>query len=579
LEALAKAREETKLSLIKNRALWLVAFAMAAMMIVSFAPADRASAGIQGEDGSSLVWWIDPSEFSVEDDCDNEGNLIGEIAAPNNATTPNTNSTITTADVLVVPTGGSVWICVELDAEGAGGGDADYDSVNFDSNDYGSFEEALCAAEPAGDDDEIFEDEDVCEDTLGIGTDSLSVLCNTPDLDSECQSPGGDGDVAVLFQCESTAKKTVVTIEHDYDTAAGDYPDWVEFTIFCQGEPDTVTVTATPTKVEIVPALGSVAHSEIKVVVSGGGLPVDHDTEIDFSVPKCAIDIGAEKPDGSPLTDSTEDTASATSDAEAGEIDATDSATATTFDNVWFHADYNKCTPGDVVVTVTVEVEDKADIVRTVTINVVGPPAFITATAAPSSLICGEKSTITVKVTDAIGQNVSDNTRVEQISNWGSVIAGTGATLAFPGNGPVNPLASSAAATYNGVAIAYLLTSDTHTGPYEVVAAAGGTIIAYPWMDDPYYEHEENGRQGSDDHHSDYVPGAPITTQVTVTCSQPAAPAPTVAAPATGTGSITPPNIGDAGLASSSSNGMLFVIIGATAFVLAGIASVSYARR
>ncbi len=52
-----------------------------------------------------------------------------------------------------------------------------------------------------------------------------------------------------------------------------------------------------------------------------------------------------------------------------------------------------------------------------------------------------------------------------------------------------------------------------------------------------------------------------------------------VTAPVTGTGSITPPNTGDAGLASSSSNAMLFVIVGAAAFVLAGIASVSYARR
>ena len=62
------------------------------------------------------------------------------------------------------------------------------------------------------------------------------------------------------------------------------------------------------------------------------------------------------------------------------------------------------------VVTVVIEVEGGADLVRTVTINVVGPPAFITATAAPDRLICGEKSTITVTVKDALQQNVSDNT-------------------------------------------------------------------------------------------------------------------------------------------------------------------------
>ena len=38
-------------------------------------------------------------------------------------------------------------------------------------------------------------------------------------------------------------------------------------------------------------------------------------------------------------------------------------------DDIWFHADCNKCTPGDVVVTVVIEVEGGADIVRTVTIN------------------------------------------------------------------------------------------------------------------------------------------------------------------------------------------------------------------
>ena len=161
------------------------------------------------------------------------------------------------------------------------------------------------------------------------------------------------------------------------------------------------------------------------------------------------------------------------------------------------------------------------------------------------------------------------------------MIAGTGATLGFPGTGPVNPLASSAAATYNGVAIAYLLTSNNHVGAYEVVAAAGGTIIATPHSDDPLLRLTPTERPAwLRRTHSDFVPGAPITTQVTVTCSLPAAPvAPTVTAPVTGTGSITPPNTGDAGLASSSSNAMLFVIVGAAAFVLAGIASVSYARR
>jgi hypothetical protein len=325
-------------------------------------------------------------------------------------------------------------------------------------------------------------------------------------------------------------------------------------------------------------------------------------------VPKCAIEAGIDDPDTTPLADSTFDkdegydwTLGTVSDFKGYRGDVARSYenalhTQTTVDNIWFHADWNNCTPGDVVVTVTVEVDNGPDITKTVTINVVGPAAFITATASPSSVVCGEKSTITVKVTDSIGQNVSDNTQVELITNWGGVIGGTGATLGFPGTGPVNPLASSAAATYNGVAIAYLITSDTHVGSYEVVAAAGGTTGLYnvapnATYNDTYYPYSGEYYNDNDPYtrHSDpnggntllYM-GAPVTSQVTVTCSMPAAPAPSVTAPntGTGTGSITPPNTGDAGLASSSQGSSMYLVIaGAVAFVLAGIASVSYARR
>ena len=58
--------------------------------------------------------------------------------------------------------------------------------------------------------------------------------------------------------------------------------------------------------------------------------------------------------------------------------------------------------------------------------------------------------------------------------------------------------------------------------------------------------------------------------------AQPAA----VTAPRTGTGIVTPPNTGDAGLASSSSSSWtLFAIGGLAAFALAGLASLRFARR
>jgi hypothetical protein len=70
-------------------------------------------------------------------------------------------------------------------------------------------------------------------------------------------------------------------------------------------------------------------------------------------------------------------------------------------------------------------------------------------------------------------------------------------------------------------------------------------------------------------------------TSANYTCEGAVAPAaPTVAAPSTGTGtgSITPPNTGDAGLASGSTSASLFIIAG-VAFVLAGLASIRFARN
>ena len=56
--------------------------------------------------------------------------------------------------------------------------------------------------------------------------------------------------------------------------------------------------------------------------------------------------------------------------------------------------------------------------------------------------------------------------------------------------------------------------------------------------------------------------------------------APTVSPPPAGTGTISPPNTGDAGLAAgSSSTSSLFVIAGAVVFALAGLVSIRFARN
>jgi hypothetical protein len=261
------------------------------------------------------------------------------------------------------------------------------------------------------------------------------------------------------------------------------------------------------------------------------------------------------------------------------------------------------------------------NVVLTATITVVGPPASITVAAAPTSLNCGEKATITVTVKDSAGQNVSDHTRVELVTNFGGVIGGTTATL-----GPVNvtggqvfPESSSSAETFNGVATAYLLTSTDHVGPYEVVAAAGGSVMATngslaPWYNTlgtftnavtsstgaitsgTFLAPAFNGTPTVSAYYPWYQQGllqytpssAPVNAQATVTCAVPGAPAaaaPAIAAPRTGQGpadafAIRPPNTGDAGLAAgSSSNAMVYVAGGVAVFALAGLASLKFATH
>jgi len=239
-------------------------------------------------------------------------------------------------------------------------------------------------------------------------------------------------------------------------------------------------------------------------------------------------------------------------------------------------------TPGKITVTAIIERPGtglydpygSANLIVTATVTVVGPPASIKVAASPTSVQCGEKSTITATVTDSVGQNVSDHTRVELVSNFGATIGGTGATLGFPGVGAVNPLSSSAAETFSGVATAFLLTSTEHVGPYEVVVASGGSVGGVQT------QNLTNGF-GQTSFQSGVFSTAPVSAQVTVTCALPVVAAPVaaapIAAPRTGEG-IRPPNTGDAGLAADNSS-LVFVLAGAVAFALAGVASVKFARR
>src|SRR5204862_7295779 len=130
-------------------------------------------------------------------------------------------------------------------------------------------------------------------------------------------------------------------------------------------------------------------------------------------------------------------------------------------------------TPGVATIQGCVAVLNAVDVCATTTVKVIGPPASVTVSASPTSVNCGEKSTVTATVVDSIGQNVSDHTRVEFVTNLGGVIGGTGAVAGFASN--TAPISNSVADTFGGVATAFLLTSDVTSGPYEVVATSGGT--------------------------------------------------------------------------------------------------------
>jgi hypothetical protein len=506
------------------------------------------------------------------------------------------------------------WFCVLPDV-------ADED-VSVDSNEVGTFESVLCSDE---DDDGVFyeDDDDSCIGVDGVGDDDFEV-------DSAETTSDITLGILVNFDCNGETGSTVVTVSQEPG-------DDFEFVVMCKGDPSTVVVTAEPTTIEVVPAPGNTAHSLIRAVIedSSGG-PVLPTTEVQFSIDRCAIEEGAVdtieerneavdgdgegtfngldleggngdfsdlprnaadvhinsnrvEPDTSPLSDlftpASPDIPAGSESGDPGvlEIDGGDDdnlpeqseALAIVHADLGGAAHAGTCAPGKLTVTVIVSVEDGSDIVRTVELTVIGPPASITVAASPSTLRCGEKATITATIKDSLGQNVSDHTLVEMVTNLGGVLGGTGAVVAGAGAGVV-PISSTVAETFAGVATAFLLTSDSHGGPYEVVVTAGGSSSLVTDFGVNFFSGQTGLGSGG------IFSTAPISAQVTVNCAAPttAAPAATISAPRTGTGSIAPPNTGDGGLVDSSgSSWALFLIGGTAAFALAGLATLKFARR
>jgi len=176
-----------------------------------------------------------------------------------------------------------------------------------------------------------------------------------------------------------------------------------------------------------------------------------------------------------------------------------------------------------------------ADTFATVTFTIVGPPTSLTITASPTSVICGEKITVSGSVKDAIGQNVSDGTVVSMFSNHGT-----------------QPISGSI--TRSGSFSGFVLSGNEQAGPNEVVVGV-----------------DTNGDDFPD-----------LFAQASFTCTMggvATTTSPSVTAPNTGTAGIRPPNTGDAGLAANGSSTALFSVAGLVAFAIAGLATVKFARR
>jgi hypothetical protein len=398
----------------------------------------------------------------------------------------------------------------------------------------------------------------------GEGTNTVTIDSGTVDTDSTLETLNVTGDIvcqtltAIAFSATATQTQAVPVT----GTANLTCP------VIGTGIADSMTLTvelssagATITTLETNPVGSNVSNADIKVHVEDESGTDLAGVEVLAVATTGVIETGAGCT-GLPCTGAggaglTSTAASSTSGGISVSSSGVCSQTTDSNDTDLLREEVNTDTNGNAIfvycassgstlgpTTITfIAVADAAgepDIFGTVSFTIVGPPASVTLTAAPTSLVCGEKSTINGTVRDAIGQNVSNGTPVSLVTNNGGSIAATGSSGA---------LATAAPTTAGGAFQAFLLTSTQNTGPYEVVAQVTGAS------------------------------GAQIFAQVTVTCGGAAATtSPQITSPNTGTG-IRAPNTGDAGLVADGSSSALFAVAGLVAFVIAGLSTVKFARR
>jgi hypothetical protein len=528
---------------------------------------------------------IDPAGLLVDDDT----GCTADTSAPD--TFDYSLNSIGFGEVLHVPVNSLLMFCIDVsnDTEGL-----TVDTSEASISIGGCFN---AATDPQWDPDN-------CIGTLAQGTDSVHFE-GDPDNGANDLTNG----TAVLIACPSTYAVLPITLDHDDEEFL--------FFIVCHANPAAgSTIAAVPNTVEIVRAPGSVSHSLITLtLVDSAGNPAMPGTNIDIDTDRCSLsDKYVFFEDGFELSESVfnglkknnpftadvleggtpvlDHTAGSPPHPTAPAIDTNSFSvtgnvapfTMRTVAAAILHCEDTSIVPGVATITARIHVPGP-DIVKTVQVTVVGPPFAITVSTDKTSVICGERVTVTAKITDSAGQPVSDHTLAEAISNLGSVLGGTGAVAHFAA--PVTPISSTVGETFSGIVTFYLLTSDTQDGVYEIVVTSGGMgSLSGFWSDNV-----EPFALGStalwwQDFNLDHISlggfwsTPPVSGFAQVTCAQPAPAAPTISGPATGTGPLRAPNTGDGGLADSGSSSSWVLLAGAAvAFALAGLATIKFARR
>jgi hypothetical protein len=316
---------------------------------------------------------------------------------------------------------------------------------------------------------------------------------------------------------------------------------------FCGGQADAAEIMANPETVETNPVGSSKSSSIITVTVEDqSGARIDGVT-VHFTTDNCkfsnpesanADDTGISPAGGGTSVHTTSD-----SDSTADDNFLSDNPLEAYAGTAEVSLDCATGTPGTATVTAIVE-RPGSDITLTQDVTVVGPTGAtgLTLTLTPDELECGETLLASVTAVDANGAPVSDGSKIYFTTDTTSGVVG-----GVEG-------AQGGISTVDGEASVLIATDPSNPGTH--------TVIAYALK----------GAVGSD---------IVAQTSATYTCEGAVAPVvPTVPVnpPGTGTGTISPPNTGDAGLASGNGSN-LFAIVGAVAFALVGLASVRFARN